>query len=153
MPSLNAVRNDEQKNDKQRFANLNKRYSRTKIGRVLLNRIYFRIEDYRSQKQLTQLIVSNRLVRNIRYKSFKKFHNLVILGPLGERQIKGCLVYLTGKLKNQEMSELNYQITERGKKKEDLFRIGLHYDESGRPKYGNYLSPQLKFLNSTQLSQ
>lgn len=143
----NSFRTDEKKkNDKLRFAHLNQRFSRTKIGRVLLNRIYLRVEDYRREKQLKQLVVSNRLVRSIRHRSFKKLHNLVILGPLDTKQIKS---YLTVKQRNPQMSEFIYQITLLGKKKDDLFQGGLQYDESGRPKYGELLLVVIRIKRKT----
>ena len=135
------MQTDELMNDRlMRSANLNKRFSRTKIGCVLLNRIYSRVEHYRTENQLSHLIIDNHLVRKIRHKFFKKFHNLVILGALDTRQIKLLLrhPFVKRKQMNPEMTEFIYQITQLGIKKAELLKFGLYYDESGCPKYGNY---------------
>ena len=93
---------------------LNRRFKRTKVDLALLNRIYFRYEMMRLIEGNMYNKIENELVRHARLESFKKSHNLAILG---EEALDRVITY---HIKRQRY---NHQMFSRTKEHDKFFEL------------------------------
>lgn len=152
---------NELKNELKRsssFNQLDKRYTRTKIGCVLVNRIYLRIQKCSKQLNLTDLSITNNLVKEIRRKSFTKYHNLVIFNELNDKTIKNYLnkqrkSILKKSKRSPSMSKLIYLFQVKGKKRGQIeISNGINFDENGKPYYGKWRNSMFLHFNNPKLA-